>query len=78
LLVSAAVEAAAGEPFLTFMRKQGFEPLGLRDTYAVSATEPRDPACSSPHRLISNISYADTEGLELKIAQPFYMSLRKS
>jgi serine beta-lactamase-like protein LACTB, mitochondrial len=40
ILVSAAVEAAAGEPFLTFMRKQIFEPLGLRDTYADSAAEP--------------------------------------
>ena len=32
ILVSAAVEAAAGEPFLTFMRKQVFEPLGMQDT----------------------------------------------
>lgn len=40
ILVSAAVEAAAGEPFLTFMREQIFEPLGMRDTTADSATEP--------------------------------------
>ena len=33
ILVSAAVEAAADEPFLTFMRKQIFEPLGMRDTH---------------------------------------------
>lgn len=39
ILVSAAVEAAADEPFLTFMRKQIFEPLGMRDTEAESATE---------------------------------------
>lgn len=39
ILVSAAVEAAAGEPFLTFMRRQVFEPLGMRDTEADSATE---------------------------------------
>ena len=32
ILVSAAVEAAADEPFLTFMRKQIFEPLGMNDT----------------------------------------------
>ena len=32
ILVSAAVEAAADEPFLTFMRKQIFEPLGMDDT----------------------------------------------
>jgi CubicO group peptidase (beta-lactamase class C family) len=40
ILVSAAVEAAADEPFLTFMRKQIFEPLGMHDTKADSATEP--------------------------------------
>ena len=38
ILVSAAVEAAAHEPFLTFMRKQVFEPLGMHDTRAESAT----------------------------------------
>ena len=38
-LVSAAVEAAADEPFFTFMRKQIFEPLGMVDTSADSATE---------------------------------------
>ena len=31
--------AAANEPFLTFMRKQIFDPLGMRDTRAESATE---------------------------------------
>ena len=40
ILVSAAVEAAADEPFLTFMRKQIFDPLGMDDTRADSATEP--------------------------------------
>jgi serine beta-lactamase-like protein LACTB len=40
ILVSAAVEAAAREPFMTFMRKQIFEPLGMDDTRADSATEP--------------------------------------
>jgi CubicO group peptidase (beta-lactamase class C family) len=40
ILVSAAVEAAAREPFLTFMRKQIFEPLGMDDTMADSGTEP--------------------------------------
>ncbi len=40
ILVSAAVEAAADEPFLTFMREQVFEPLGMDDTRADSATEP--------------------------------------
>jgi CubicO group peptidase (beta-lactamase class C family) len=40
ILVSAAVEAVADEPFLTFMRKQIFEPLGMDDTRADSAAEP--------------------------------------
>jgi serine beta-lactamase-like protein LACTB len=40
ILVSAAVEAAADEPFLRFMRKQIFEPLGMDDTRADSSTEP--------------------------------------
>jgi serine beta-lactamase-like protein LACTB, mitochondrial len=39
ILVSAAVEAAADEPFLTFMRKRIFEPLGMDDTMAESATK---------------------------------------
>ncbi|MDX2149103.1 MAG: serine hydrolase domain-containing protein [Bryobacteraceae bacterium] len=34
ILVSAAVEAAGGEAFLAFMRKQVFSPLGMRDTVA--------------------------------------------
>lgn len=40
ILVSAAIEAAANEPFMTFMRKQVFEPLGMDDTRADSATAP--------------------------------------
>jgi CubicO group peptidase (beta-lactamase class C family) len=38
ILVSAAIEAAAHEPFLTFMREQIFEPLEMDDTRADSAT----------------------------------------
>lgn len=40
ILVSAAVEAAADEPFLTFVRKQIFEPLGMHHTTADSVSEP--------------------------------------
>ena len=40
ILVSAAVEAAAHEPFLTFTRKQIYAPLGMDDTRADAATEP--------------------------------------
>jgi serine beta-lactamase-like protein LACTB, mitochondrial len=32
ILVSAAVEAAANQPFLMFMRERIFDPLGMRDT----------------------------------------------
>jgi serine beta-lactamase-like protein LACTB, mitochondrial len=37
IVVSAAIEAAADELFLTFMRKQIFEPLGMDDTEADSS-----------------------------------------
>lgn len=32
ILMSAAIEAAANQPFLTFMRERIFDPLGMRDT----------------------------------------------
>ena len=38
--MSAAVEAAANEPFFTFMRTQIFAPLGMTETMPDSATEP--------------------------------------
>jgi serine beta-lactamase-like protein LACTB, mitochondrial len=37
ILASAAVEAAAGEPFFTFMQEEVFEPLGMHDTIADDA-----------------------------------------
>lgn len=40
ILLSAAVEKASGDLFFTFMRKQIFEPLGMDNTKADSATEP--------------------------------------
>lgn len=40
ILMSAAVENAANEPFLTFMRTQVFEPLGMTDTRADAGTVP--------------------------------------
>jgi CubicO group peptidase (beta-lactamase class C family) len=45
--VSAAVEAAAGEPFLAFMRTHMFEPLGMTHTRADSET------ASAPERAVS-------------------------
>lgn len=38
IMVSAAVEGAAGEPFTVFMRTQVFEPLGMDATIAGSST----------------------------------------
>jgi len=38
ILVSAAVETAADEPFLSFIRRQIFEPLGMEHTEADCAT----------------------------------------
>ena len=40
ILVSAAVEAVADEPFFAFMRKQIFDPLGMAGTTADRATDP--------------------------------------
>lgn len=40
ILVSAAVEAAAGEPFFSFMRTQVFEPLGMNNTRSDSGRTP--------------------------------------
>ena len=48
ILVSAAIEAAAGEPFLSFMHQQVFEPLGLNHTEPDSDTEP-SPDRATPY-----------------------------
>ena len=40
ILVSVAIESAAGDPFEIFMRKQVFGPLGMHDTVAESTQEP--------------------------------------
>ncbi len=50
VLVSAAVEAAANEPFFTFMRRKVFEPLGMVDTEDDSVTEPRPNRVTSYYR----------------------------
>jgi CubicO group peptidase (beta-lactamase class C family) len=39
ILVSAAIEATADEPFLVFLRRQIFQPLGMENTMAESAAE---------------------------------------
>lgn len=50
VIVSAAVESAANEPFFTFMRRQVFEPLGMVDTEADSATHPPSNRVTSYYR----------------------------
>lgn len=40
ILVSAAIEAAAAQPFLTFMRDRVFDPLGMRNTLADPGPDP--------------------------------------
>ncbi len=47
ILASAAVEAASGEPFLLFMRRQIFEPLGMNHTDAESGGEPSPDLATS-------------------------------
>jgi CubicO group peptidase (beta-lactamase class C family) len=55
VLVSAAVEAAANEPFFPFMRTKVFMPLGMADTVADSATEP------IPNRVTSYFRHLERE-----------------
>jgi CubicO group peptidase (beta-lactamase class C family) len=55
VLVSAAVEAAANEPFFAFMRTQIFTPLGMADTTADA------PGESVPHRATSYYRYFERE-----------------
>ncbi len=47
ILVSAAIEAASREPFLIFMRRQLFDPLGLNHTDAESGSEPSPDLATS-------------------------------
>ena len=58
ILMSAAVEAIADEPFLRFMRKQIFEPLGMNNTKPDSATAPsKDRATSYFPRFAADPRY---------------------
>jgi serine beta-lactamase-like protein LACTB len=47
VLLSAAIESAAKEPFLRFMRKQVFEPAGMDDTRAELTPEPAPDQATS-------------------------------
>lgn len=48
ILVSAAIEAAADQPFLKFMAEQIFGPLGMKHTGAESATEENPERVGEP------------------------------
>lgn len=66
ILVSAAVESAAQEPFGTFMRTQVFEPLGMNNTTADPSPEPsQDRARFYFPRFSADPRYGPDEGREL-------------
>lgn len=48
ILASAAVEAAANEPFLAFMRKAVFQPIGMNDTDAESSIDENPERVGEP------------------------------
>ena len=69
VLVSAAIEAAAQEPFASFMHKQVFEPLGMNDTTAESSPEPSpDRATFYFPRMSADPRYGPDEGRELDLS----------
>lgn len=66
VLVSAAVESAAQEPFPTFMRTQIFAPLGMNNTTADTPTEPSpDRATFYFPRFSADPKYGPDEGREV-------------
>lgn len=76
VLVSAAVEAAANEPFFSFMRTQVFTPLGMNDTEADLANEPMPNRVTSYYRgnlgseLTSNVDYSCFAGAGAFLSTP--------
>ena len=69
ILMSAAVEAVAAEPFMRFMRKEVFEPLGMDNTRADSATEPiQDRVTSYFPRFAADPRYGPDLMRELNIS----------
>jgi len=70
ILLSAAVEAAANEPFFTFMQKEIFEPLGMHDTRADDArvdftTEEQEPVPGQATAYFPKFSADPHYGLDL-------------
>jgi serine beta-lactamase-like protein LACTB len=68
ILVSAAVETTADEPFYTFMRQQIFEPLGMADTEPDSPAE--DPRRVTPYfpRFAADPRYGPDPMRELELS----------
>ncbi|HUR21138.1 MAG TPA: serine hydrolase domain-containing protein [Vicinamibacterales bacterium] len=63
VLISAAVDSVAGEPFFTFMQKQVFEPLGMKDTNANGEPAP-DRAVHYFPKFAANTRYGPQEPAE--------------
>jgi len=75
VLVSAAVEAAANEPFSTFMHTQIFKPLGMTDTTADSPTTRSPDRATSYYRslkreLTTNVDYSCFAGAGAFLSTP--------
>lgn len=63
ILVSGAVEAAAREPFTTFMRRRIFEPLGMHDTRSEALAESPNQSVNYFPRFAADTRYG-TQGPE--------------
>ena len=63
ILISAAVDSVAGEPFFTFMRKQVFEPLGMNNTNVDGEAAP-DRAVHYFPKFAANTRYGPQEPAE--------------
>ncbi len=75
VLVSAAVEAAANEPFFAFMRTQIFTPLGMADTTSDSPKESVPDRATSYYRnfkreLTTNVDYSCFAGAGAFLSTP--------
>ncbi|HXT68122.1 MAG TPA: serine hydrolase domain-containing protein [Vicinamibacterales bacterium] len=76
VLVSAAVEAAANEPFSAFMQTQVFKPLGMADTSSEAATAPIPNRSTSYYRgnlgreITTNVDYSCFAGAGAFLSTP--------
>jgi serine beta-lactamase-like protein LACTB len=66
ILISAAVDAVAQQPFFTFMQKQIFEPLGMNDTNADGEPAPNRAVDYFP-KLAANPRYGPQEPSEIDL-----------